>query len=160
MCDASDYAVGAILGQRKDKVLHAIYYARKEILPIDDSFPDGHLLAITTGTTWFADYINYFVGAIATPTYDAKSVVKLFQKIIFPRYGVPRAVISDGGKHFDERHLNSLLKKYGVTHLRGLAYHPQTSGQVEVSNRELKQILEKVVSKNRKDWSRKLDDTL
>ncbi|XP_074289375.1 uncharacterized protein LOC141614529 [Silene latifolia] len=106
------------------------------------------------------DYVSKWVEVVAIPTCDAKAVVKLFQKIIFPRFGVPRAVISDGGKHFNERHLNSLLKKYGVTHRRGLGYHPQTSGQVEVSNRELKSILEKVVSKNRKDWSRKLDDTL
>ncbi|XP_021714892.1 uncharacterized protein LOC110682857 [Chenopodium quinoa] len=42
----------------------------------------------------------------------------------------------------------------------GLAYHLQTSGQVEVSNREIKAILEKVVAKSRKDWSDKLDDTL
>ncbi|XP_074300737.1 uncharacterized protein LOC141632048 [Silene latifolia] len=106
------------------------------------------------------DYLSKWVEAVATPTCDAKAVVKLFQKIIFPRFGVPRAVISDGVKHFKERHLNSLLKKYGVTHHKGLVYHPQTSGQVEVSNRELKSILEKVVSKNIKDWSRKLDDTL
>ncbi|KAF5477214.1 hypothetical protein F2P56_003879 [Juglans regia] len=41
-----------------------------------------------------------------------------------------------------------------------LAYHPQTNGQVELANRELKQILEKVVSRSRKDWANKLDDTL
>ncbi|XP_057251667.1 uncharacterized protein LOC130591772 [Beta vulgaris subsp. vulgaris] len=51
-------------------------------------------------------------------------------------------------------------KKYGVYHRTGLAYHPQTSGQVEVSNREIKSILEKVVARSRKDWSTKLDDTL
>ena len=39
-------------------------------------------------------------------------------------------------------------------------YHPQTSGQVEVSNRQIKQILEKTVSSNRKDWSLKLIDAL
>ena len=39
-------------------------------------------------------------------------------------------------------------------------YHPQTSGQVEVSNREVKRILEKTVNVNRKDWSKRLDDAL
>ena len=39
-------------------------------------------------------------------------------------------------------------------------YHPQTSGQVEVSNREIKQILEKTVPPDRKDWSQRLDDAL
>ncbi|XP_074292578.1 uncharacterized protein LOC141619457 [Silene latifolia] len=84
------------------------------------------------------DYVSIWVKVIATPTCDAKVVVKMFQKIIFPRFGVLRAVISDGGKHINECHLNSLLKKYGVTHRRGLGYHPQTSGKVELSNRELK----------------------
>ena len=38
--------------------------------------------------------------------------------------------------------------------------HPQTSGQVEVSNREIKQILSKTVNASRTDWSRRLDDAL
>jgi hypothetical protein len=50
--------------------------------------------------------------------------------------------------------------KYGVTHKLGTAYHPQTSGQVEVSNRGIKRILEKTVNSNLKDWSKKLDDAL
>ncbi|KAI3509270.1 hypothetical protein L1887_24430 [Cichorium endivia] len=54
----------------------------------------------------------------------------------------------------------ALLKKYRVHHRIGLAYHPQTSGQVEVSNREIKSILEKTVASSRKDWSIKLDDAL
>ena len=41
-----------------------------------------------------------------------------------------------------------------------LAYHPQTNGQAEISNREIKRILEKTVSSSRKDWSSKLDDAL
>ncbi|XP_074278637.1 uncharacterized protein LOC141602231 [Silene latifolia] len=106
------------------------------------------------------DYVSKWVEAIATPTNDARHVINLFKKIIFPRFGVPRAVISDRGTHFGEKQLDALLAKYGVSHRRGLAYHPQTSGQVEVSNRELKYILEKVVTKLRKDWSMKLDDAL
>ncbi|XP_021765920.1 uncharacterized protein LOC110730424 [Chenopodium quinoa] len=56
--------------------------------------------------------------------------------------------------------LDTLLKKYGIYHRTSLAYHPQTSGQDEVSNREIRAILEKVVAKSKKDWSDKLDDTL
>ena len=39
-------------------------------------------------------------------------------------------------------------------------YHPQTSGQVEVSNREIKHILSKTINASRTDWSRRLDDAL
>ncbi|XP_022858978.1 uncharacterized protein LOC111379771 [Olea europaea var. sylvestris] len=53
-----------------------------------------------------------------------------------------------------------LLNKYGVKHRVATPYHPQTSGQVEVSNRQLKRILEVIVNSSRKDRSKKLDDTL
>ncbi|GKC60397.1 reverse transcriptase domain-containing protein, partial [Tanacetum coccineum] len=52
------------------------------------------------------------------------------------------------------------MSKYGVTHRLATAYHPQTSGQVEVSNRGLKRILERTVGENRASWSDKLDDAL
>ncbi|GKC66641.1 reverse transcriptase domain-containing protein, partial [Tanacetum coccineum] len=52
------------------------------------------------------------------------------------------------------------MLKYGVTHRLSTAYHPQISGQVEVSNRGLKRILERTVGENRASWSDKLDDTL
>ncbi|KAL0292523.1 UNVERIFIED_CONTAM: hypothetical protein Sradi_6985900 [Sesamum radiatum] len=56
--------------------------------------------------------------------------------------------------------VSALLKKYNVTHRVSTAYHPQTNGQAEVSNREIKSILEKTVNPNRKDWSTRLDDAL
>ncbi|CAM8919425.1 unnamed protein product [Rhodiola kirilowii] len=62
------------------------------------------------------DYVSKWVEAVASPTCDAKVVTKLFKKIIFPRFGVPRTVISDGGSHFKERHFEALLRKYGVSH--------------------------------------------
>jgi len=69
-------------------------------------------------------------------------------------------LISDGGKHFCNNLLENVLKKYNIRHKVATPYHLQTSGQVEVSNRHLKLILEKTVASNRKDWSKKLDDAL
>ena len=65
---------------------------------------------------------------------------------------MPRAIISDGRLHFCNRPFENLLKKYGVTHKVSTAYHPQTIGQVELANRDIKHILEKPVTPNRKDW--------
>ncbi|CAM8892898.1 unnamed protein product [Rhodiola kirilowii] len=106
------------------------------------------------------DYVSKWVEAIASPTCDAKVVTKLFKRLIFTRFGVPRTVISDGGSHFKEKHFEALLCKYGVSHKVAMPYYPQTSGQVEISNREIKAILEKTVGSSRKDWSSKLDDAL
>ncbi|GJX07279.1 reverse transcriptase domain-containing protein, partial [Tanacetum coccineum] len=60
----------------------------------------------------------------------------------------------------DARFFAKVMSKYGVTHRLATAYHPQTSGQVEVSNRGLKRILERTVGENRASWSDKLDDAL
>jgi hypothetical protein len=105
--------------------------------------------------------VSKWVEAITTVNANSKVVCKFFKSVIFPRFGVPRVVISDGGSHFNNEQLEKLLSKYGVkTHRVTTPYHPQANCQVELSNREIKQILEKVVSKSRGDWSMKLPDTL
>ncbi|GJR35525.1 reverse transcriptase domain-containing protein [Tanacetum coccineum] len=75
-------------------------------------------------------------------------------------FGAPRAIISDRGTHFCNDQFTKVMLKYGVTHRLSTAYHPQTSGQVEVSNRGLKRILERSIGENRTSWSDKLDDAL
>nr|GEY15100.1 reverse transcriptase domain-containing protein [Tanacetum cinerariifolium] len=57
-------------------------------------------------------------------------------------------------------HADGLNFKYGVTHRLSTSYHPQTSGQVEVTNQGLKRILERTVGENRASWTDKLDDAL
>ena len=84
---------------------------------------------------------------------DHKVVLKFLKENIFSRFGVPKAIISDGGTHFCNKPFETLLAKYGVKHKVATPYHPQTSGQVELANREIKNILIKVVNVNRKDWS-------
>ncbi|GKC29186.1 reverse transcriptase domain-containing protein, partial [Tanacetum coccineum] len=75
-------------------------------------------------------------------------------------FGAPRAIISDRGTHFCNDQFAKVMLKYGVTHRLSTAYHPQTSRKVEVSNRGLKRILERLVGDNRASWSDKLDDAL
>ncbi|GKA30046.1 reverse transcriptase domain-containing protein [Tanacetum coccineum] len=94
------------------------------------------------------DYLSKWVEAKALPTNDARVVVK-FLKSLFARFGTPRAIISDRGTHFCNDQFAKVMSKYGVTHRLATAYHPQTSGQVEVSNRGLKRILERTVDT---DW--------
>ena len=98
--------------------------------------------------------------AIPSITCDAKVVLRFIRSDIFSRFGTPRAVISDEGSHFCNKLFASLLAKYGVRHRVTLAYHPQSNGQAEVSNREIKKILEKIMNVTRKDWANKIDDSL
>nr|GEX45429.1 reverse transcriptase domain-containing protein [Tanacetum cinerariifolium] len=88
------------------------------------------------------DYISKWVEAKALPTNDARVVFK-FLKSLFSRFGSPKAIISDRGTHFCNDQFLKVMSKYGVTHRLSTAYHPQTSGQVEVTNCGLKRILER-----------------
>ncbi|XP_052623845.1 uncharacterized protein LOC128129254 [Lactuca sativa] len=106
------------------------------------------------------DYVSKWVEAKATRSDDAKTVIEFLKSNVFARFGVPRALISDRGTHFCNKMMEALLKKYHVTHRVSTAYHPQTNGQAEVSNREVKSILEKTVNPTKKDWSLRLDDAL
>nr|GEZ76283.1 reverse transcriptase domain-containing protein [Tanacetum cinerariifolium] len=105
------------------------------------------------------DYLSKWVEAKALPTNDTRVVVK-FLNSLFSRFGTPKAIISDRGTHFCNDQLSRVMAKYGVTHRLSTAYHPQTSGQVEVINRGLKHILERTVGENRTLWSDKLEDAL
>ncbi|XP_075076204.1 uncharacterized protein LOC142162923 [Nicotiana tabacum] len=98
--------------------------------------------------------------AISLPNNEAKSVTTFLKKNILTRFGTPRAILSDGGSHFSNKAFMGLLEKYGIKHKVATTYHPQLSGQVEVSKGEIKSILAKTVNANRTDWSRKLDDAL
>ena len=89
--------------------------------------------------------------SIACPINDANTVVGFIQRIILSRFGALRNIISDEGSHFGNKLFAKLLSMYGVKHVRSLAYHPQSNGQVEISNREIKNILEKTVNANGKD---------
>ncbi|KAL4304577.1 hypothetical protein GQ457_10G013450 [Hibiscus cannabinus] len=121
--------------------------------PFQSSFGNLYILLAV-------DYVSKWIEAVATTHNDAKTVQRFIKKNIFTRFGTPRVIISDEGRHFDNRSIAAALRKLGINHKLSTAYHPQTNGQAEVSNREIKSILEKVVNPNRKDWSLRLDEAL
>ncbi|XP_031382022.1 uncharacterized protein LOC116196442 [Punica granatum] len=236
MCDASDYAVGAVLGQRRGKVFHAIYYAsrtlneaqknyattEKELLavifacdkfrpyligskiivytdhaalkylfakadakprlirwilllqefdleirdtkgtenvvadhlsrlesdcldsPINEKFPDEQLhVAEIQGLPWYADIVNYMVSNITPYGLSSQQKKKFLHDVKYYFWDEPY-----------------LFKYCADQVIRRCVPETETCGQVEVSNREIKRILEKTVNASRKDWSLKLDDAL
>ncbi|GKD06013.1 reverse transcriptase domain-containing protein [Tanacetum coccineum] len=149
MCDASNFAVGAVLGQ-----LCEIFdvWGIDFMGPFPSSRGNKYILVAV-------DYLSKWVEAKALPTNDTRVVIK-FLKSLFAQFGTPRAIISDHGTHFCNDQFAKVMLKYVVTHHLSTVYHPQTSVQVEVSNRGLKRILERTVGENHASWSDKLDDAL
>ena len=97
------------------------------------------------------DYVSKWAEAIPTRTNDNQVVIKFLLENIILRFGAPRAIISDNGSHFCNRAFEALMQKYSISHKLSTAYHHQTNGQVKVTNRQIKQKLEKTVGHNRKD---------
>nr|GEX23413.1 reverse transcriptase domain-containing protein [Tanacetum cinerariifolium] len=129
MCDASNFAIGAVLRQRQEKYFRPIHYANKTMTKAESNYTitKKEILAVV-GNKYIliaVEYLSKWVEAKALLTNDAQ-----------------------------------VMLKYGVTHRLATPYHPQTSGQVDVSNHGLKRILGRTVVENRASWSNKLDDAL
>jgi len=89
--------------------------------PFSSSFGNENILLAM-------DYVSKWVEAIPSRTYEAKIVVKFLRENIFARSGMPRAIISDHGTHFNNKSFDALLKRYSIVHRLATPYHPQTNG--------------------------------
>ena len=106
------------------------------------------------------DYVSKWVEAMPCRAADAKHARKMFHEIIFPRFGTPLMVISDGGSHFIDSAFRNFLKELGTWHNIATPYHPQTSIQAETSNKQIKNILQKTVNEMGRGWKLRLLDAL
>nr|GEX23700.1 reverse transcriptase domain-containing protein [Tanacetum cinerariifolium] len=142
---------------------------------INETFPLETLNKVAhhdQSTPWFVDFANYHARKFiikGVAGQDALDILEACHSGPTGRhYGAnytakkvfDSAIISDKGTHFCNDQFSKVMLKYEVTHRLSTAYHPQTSGQVEVTNRGLKRILKRTVGENRALWSDKLEDAL
>jgi hypothetical protein len=121
--------------------------------PFKNSHGYEHILVMV-------DYVSKWVEAMTCPKASTEESIAMIMSMIFPRFGTTTILISDKGTHFTGMNFKKCLSKLGIEHMVSMAYHPQTNGQAETSNRQLKSILNKTIEKGGKDWSRKLDGAL
>jgi hypothetical protein len=193
MCDASDYAVGAMLDQSKDKKQYAISYASKiQTGPqLNYATMEKELVVVFA----IEKFRTYLVGAkVIVYTDHAALKYLLMKKDAKPRLiqwilllqefdleirdkkGVENSMadhlsrlqfeksaelpISDGWSDFIDRRFWKSLTEVGVDHWIATPYHPQTSGQAEASNKQIKNIPQKMVNQMSRSWRSKLSEAL
>ena len=78
-------------------------------------------------------------------------MIRFLKENLLNKFGIPRAIINDGGNYFCNKLFDSLMKKYRITHKVVTPYHLETSSQAELVKRKIKQILEKIVNPNCKN---------
>ena len=83
---------------------------------------------------------------------DASHVANLFCREILRLHGVPKTIVSDCDVKFLSYFWKTLCAKLGIKLLFSSAYHPQTDGQTEVTNRTLSTLLRVLIKKNIKEW--------
>jgi transposase InsO family protein len=121
--------------------------------PFKNSHGFEHILVMV-------DYVSKSVEAMPCRKASTEESIAMIKSMVFPCLGTPRILISDGGTYFTGKNFKKCLYKLGIEHRVSTAYHPQTNGQAETSNRQLKGILNKTIEKEGKDWSKKLDGAL
>ncbi|KAH9792490.1 hypothetical protein KPL71_004147 [Citrus sinensis] len=115
--------------------------------------PLTNILEVEVFDVWGIDFMGPF-----PPSFGNLYILVAVDYV--SKFGTPRAIISDEGTHFCKKVFTAAMVKYGVRHKVATSYHPQSNGQAEMFNREIKKILEKVVNPTRKDWSLQLHDSL
>nr|GEZ27183.1 DNA-directed DNA polymerase [Tanacetum cinerariifolium] len=123
MCDASDFAIDAVLGQRQGKHFRPIHYASKTMTEVESNYTtaEKEMLAVVYTFEKFWSYLIMNKSIVYTDHFALKY---LFAKKI-PRFGTPRAIISDRGTHFCNDQFAKVMLKFGVTHRFATPYHPK-----------------------------------
>lgn len=91
-------------------------------------------------------------GCICFSNQWCKSGDKVFEKEYFSRFRTPRVILNDKNSYFCNQSFEPLLAKHEVKHSVVAAYHPQTSGKVEISNRKFKRKSIKQYTRLVYDW--------
>nr|GEX34927.1 reverse transcriptase domain-containing protein [Tanacetum cinerariifolium] len=180
MCDASDFAIGAVLGQRQEKHFRPIHYASKTMTEAESNYTTTEKEiqeVLDSGFYWLTIYrdaqdlvknydVHQLQGKISQRDEMPQNYIQVYE--IFDVCDIDFMgpfLSSRGNKHilvavdYLSKWVEVMLK-FGVTYRLVTPYHPQTSDQVEVSNRGLKRILKRKVGENYASWSDKLDDAL
>lgn len=115
----------------------------------------GPLPTTLHGNRYIIVFINIFtkwVEALAVPDQTAATASKALIECIVSRYGIPDQLHSDQGRQFESEIFKNLCSRLGINKTRTTPYHPSGNGNVERSNRTIKEMLRHFVNSYQNDW--------
>jgi hypothetical protein len=86
--------------------------------------------------------------------YSARDIARLFNDTVFKHHRLPSELISDRDPRFTSEFWTALTRLLGTKLKTSTAFHPQTDGQTERSNRVLEDYLRHYVSPTQDDWDK------
>jgi hypothetical protein len=113
----------------------------------------------SNGYRWIltaTDYFTRWVESIPTKKATEEVVMNFLEERIITRFGVPSKITTDNAKAFSSLALAEFCFKYGIVLSHSSNYYPQGNGLAESSNKNLMNIIKKVVGENKRSWDSKL----
>ena len=102
------------------------------------------------------DYFTKWVEAEALAIIMEKNILSFFWRNIICRFGIPRVLVSNNGKQFDNSAFRDFCSKLDIKNHYSSPAHPQANGQVEVTNRSLLKIIKTRLDGAKGIWSDEL----
>ena len=102
------------------------------------------------------DYFSKWPEAVAIRNQEAQTVAEALVDHVISRYGVPREIHTDQGRHFEAKLVKEVIGLLGGSRTRSTPLHPQSGGLVERLNRTLAKHMAMFVNKHHTDWDEKL----
>lgn len=106
--------------------------------PVDPPSKGNHYILV------FINYVKKWAKVKALPIAREDKVADFLYKHIIQRFDALREIVSNQGPQFMSVMIEAFIHRYRMTHKKSKPYHPQVNGQVEVTNRELENILIKL----------------
>ena len=85
-------------------------------------------------------------------TITAEGVAAAYLRYVYPRFGIPKKIISDRDTRFTSKFAKGLCKSLKIQQNISTAFHPRTDGQSERTNQWLEQFIRFFGDERQDDW--------
>ena len=106
------------------------------------------------------DYFTKWAEAEPLATITEQKIRSFVWRAVICRFGVPRALVSDNGKQFDNAKFRDFCAELGIKNYYSSPAHPQSNGQAEVTIRTLKAALKTKLEDLKGGWVEYLPEVL